>query len=248
VAEGDGEEQGAGTHAGTPDVFISHASQDAAVADAVVAALERHGLNCWIAPRDVVPCSLYADGIVRAINAAKICVLVLSAHSVESPHVGKEIERACAKRRPIIALRTDTAALTPAFEYFLSESQWIDLAPGGTAAATVKLVEAIRRHLSPGAAAESHVHAGTLADRALTTSRQHEARRCPYVIRCRRACKESAPGSRGVGFQHGAERGTLCSVRGEAQEAAAEPGVLRRRSGCEGSSSRADTRSGVRSH
>src|SRR6202035_2243995 len=35
---------------GTRDVFISYASQDAAVADVVVGALERAGLKCWIAP------------------------------------------------------------------------------------------------------------------------------------------------------------------------------------------------------
>jgi hypothetical protein len=42
-------------------VFISYASQDIAVADAIVAALERAGVACWIAPRDVVPGTLYAD-------------------------------------------------------------------------------------------------------------------------------------------------------------------------------------------
>jgi hypothetical protein len=69
------------------DVFISYASQDSAVANGVVQALERQGLKCWIAPRDVVPGSLYADEIVGAINDAKVVVLVLSAHSVASPHV-----------------------------------------------------------------------------------------------------------------------------------------------------------------
>ena len=32
------------------DVFISYASQDAAVANAVVVAIERDGMKCWIAP------------------------------------------------------------------------------------------------------------------------------------------------------------------------------------------------------
>jgi hypothetical protein len=75
-------------------VFISYASQDVAVADAIVAPLERHGLKCWIAPRDVIPGSLYTDRIVRAISGAKVFVLVLSEHAIASSHVGKEIERA----------------------------------------------------------------------------------------------------------------------------------------------------------
>jgi TolB-like protein/predicted Zn-dependent protease len=131
------------------EVFISYASHDAAVADAVVEILERHGIACWIAPRDVVPGSLYADEIVGAINDAKVVVLVLSEHSLASPHVGKEIERASSKRRRIISFHIDSAPLTRAFEYFLSESQWIDAGNGGIEAAAAKLVVGVRRHLDP---------------------------------------------------------------------------------------------------
>ena len=154
MSEGGGEEKVCG---GTPTAFISYASQDAAVANSLVEALEHHGVRCWIAPRDVIPGSLYADGIVRAINGASVFVVVLSAHAVGSAHVGKEIERASSKRRPIIAIHTDSGQLTPAFEYFLSESQWIDLGPGGTDAAAAKLVEAVRRHLDPSVALSASI-------------------------------------------------------------------------------------------
>ena len=74
-ATGDGRTAGAQrASSGTPDVFISYASQDGTFANAVVGALEGQGLKCWIAPRDVVPGSLYADGIVRAINEARVVV------------------------------------------------------------------------------------------------------------------------------------------------------------------------------
>jgi len=132
-----------------PTLFISYASQDAAVAGTVVEALERAGLTCWIAPRNVVPGALYADEIVRAINEAQVVVLILSEQSVDSPHVGKEIERASSKRRRIVALRTTAVSLPRALEYFLSESQWIDVGAGGIEAAVARLVEAVRRHLDP---------------------------------------------------------------------------------------------------
>jgi len=138
------------------DVFISYASPDAAVAEVMVETLERHGITCWIAPRDVTPGSLYADEIVAAINDAKVVVLVLSQHSVASPHVGKEIERASSKRRRIIALHVGSSSLTRAFEYFLSESQWIDVRTGALDATAAKLVAAVRRHLDPSVAFESH--------------------------------------------------------------------------------------------
>jgi TolB-like protein len=125
-------------------VFISYASRDVAVADAIVEALERHGLKCWIAPRDVKAGALYADAIVRAISGANAFVVVLSENAIASSHVGKEIERASSKKRPIIALRIDAAPLTPALEYFLSESQWVKAKAGNMEAAYAKLIDAIR--------------------------------------------------------------------------------------------------------
>jgi TolB-like protein len=130
-------------------VFVSYASQDAAVANAVVENLERYGIKCWIAPRDVTPGSQYADEIVGAINDAKVLILVLSENAVSSPHVGREVERAASKRRGIIALKTDAAPLTRSFEYFLSESQWIDVAALGMPAALEKLTQAVRQRVSP---------------------------------------------------------------------------------------------------
>ena len=124
-------------------VFVSYASNDAAVANALVEGLERHGLRCWIAPRDVSPGSLYADAIVRAINESTVLIVVLSEHAIASAHVGRELERATAKRRTIMTLRIDAAPLSPAFEYFLSESHWIELEAGDTAAAAEKLAGAI---------------------------------------------------------------------------------------------------------
>jgi TolB-like protein len=146
-------------------VFVSYASQDAAVADALVAALERHGIPCWIAPRDVKAGALYADAIVRAISGAKALVLVLSAHAIDSPHVGKEIERASSKGRPIIALRTDNAPLTPALEYFLSESQWIEAQAENKASAYARLIDSIQAPAlpAPGIKASGTPSAGAVS-------------------------------------------------------------------------------------
>jgi len=147
MAEGGGEEKASGS---VPPVFISYASQDAAVAAALVEALERRGIACWIAPRNVKAGALYADAIARAISGAKAFILVLSQSAIASSHVSKEIERASSKKRPIIALRIDAAPLTPALEYFLSESQWVEAQAGDIDAAHVKLIDAIH-DLAPDA-------------------------------------------------------------------------------------------------
>jgi TolB-like protein len=138
----------------SPHVFISYASQDAAVANSIVENLEQHGLRCWLAPRDVKPGALYADAIVGAINEAKALMLVLSGSAVTSSHVSREVERAAAKRRPMIAFRIDAAPLSRALEYFLGESQWIDVRALGMPAALAKLAEAVGQGLEQTVAAD----------------------------------------------------------------------------------------------
>jgi len=125
------------------DVFVSYASQDATVANSIVESLEAYGLKCWMAPRDVKPGAQYADAIVRAINEAKALVLVMSGSAVDSAHVAREVERAASKRKPIIPFRVDAAPLNPELEYFLSNSQWIDVRALGMPAALTKLKEAV---------------------------------------------------------------------------------------------------------
>jgi TolB-like protein len=143
VAVGDSGRQAVDAHAATPDVFVSYASQDATVANTIVQNLETQGLRCWMAPRDVRPGMVYADAIVRAINDTKALVLALSAGAMASSHVGREVERAAAKKKHIIAFRIDAAPLSPELEYFLSNSQWIDVPTLGMPAALAKLAEAV---------------------------------------------------------------------------------------------------------
>jgi TolB-like protein len=141
-------------------VFISYASHDAEIAQEVCEALEAAGSLCWMAPRDVKPGAQYADAIVRAINEAKAVVLVMSGSAADSSHVGKEIERASSKRKPIIAFRIDAAPLNHALEYFLSESQWIEVPKLGMPAALARLKEAVGQGSAPsqGAAADKHAN------------------------------------------------------------------------------------------
>src|SRR6266478_9229781 len=160
-------------------VFISYASQDAAVAGALVQALERQGVGCWIAPRDVKAGAQYADAIVRAISVAKAFVLVLSENAIASSHVSREIERASSKKRPIIALRIDAAPLTPALEYFLSESQWVEAQTGSMEAAYAKLIDDIR---DPARTAPRNTPAAPLEVSGATARTAHSKFRFNWIL------------------------------------------------------------------
>src|ERR1700688_4952170 len=167
VAEGDAESGSTGAQDRVPDVFISYASQDSAIADSAAAALEGQDIKCWIAPRDVTPGAHYASEIVHAIDSARAIVLILSRDAASSPHVLREIERATSKRHPVVTLRVDQAPLPAEFEYFLNTSQWLDASGGDTTRMMTKLVTAvglaIKRSAGPAPAISATPAAGTPA-------------------------------------------------------------------------------------
>jgi hypothetical protein len=144
LAEGGAEQQLIGARPAAPDVFISYASQDNAAAVAMCEALERDGVTCWIAPRDVTPGAHYSGEIVHAIDTTKVIALILSQNAAASPHVLREVERATSRGHPVVALRIDQAPLPDELEYFLNISHWLDASAGDTARVLPKLVDAVR--------------------------------------------------------------------------------------------------------
>src|SRR5258706_14719264 len=108
------------------DVFISHSAKDKVAADAVCAVLERHGVRCWIAPRDILPGADWAKSILDAIAGSRMLVLVFSAEANRSQHIRREIERAVGRGIPVTPVRVQDALPSDAMEYFLSASHWVD--------------------------------------------------------------------------------------------------------------------------
>lgn len=161
MAEGGGDGKAGG---GASPVFISYASQDAAVAEKLCGALEAAGLPCWIAPRDVRAGESYAAAIVQAINCCRMLVLVLSKSAIDSSHVLREVERASSKKRSVLSIRMDATPLPPDLEYFLSANQWLDASSGPVEKILPALVECVRDHDS-GKSSHEVLGASTGADR-----------------------------------------------------------------------------------
>ena len=108
------------------DVFVSYSHVDKPVADAAVAALERRGIRCWIAPRDIIPGVDWSEAIIEALDACRVMLLVFSQHANESQQVKREVERAVAKGVPVMPLRIQDVPLAKSLEYFISMPHWID--------------------------------------------------------------------------------------------------------------------------
>jgi len=126
------------------DVFISYAKQDAAVADAVCAELEADGIQCWIAPRNIISGTKYSQAIINGITESGIMVLVYSAGANESNHVVAEVDRAYNKRIPIIPFRIEDVPLSKDLEYYLSTSQWLDAQADPVTDHLERLVDTVR--------------------------------------------------------------------------------------------------------
>src|SRR5262245_33479421 len=98
------------------DVFISYASPDKVIANAVCARLEEAKIRCWIAPRDVGPGNYPAE-LVRAITAAKLLVVIVSQSANRSENVSREVHQAIKREKVVIPLRIEDVALAGDLEF-----------------------------------------------------------------------------------------------------------------------------------
>ena len=106
--------------------FISHASEDAAIAATISDYLENNGVSCWIAPRDLTPGREYSSEIVDGIESSAVFVLVLSENANESIYVKREVERAVSKGKPVFPIRVREVMPSKSLELFISSAHWID--------------------------------------------------------------------------------------------------------------------------
>ena len=124
--------------------FISHSSKDKAVAEAVCNFLERNGISCWIAPRDVTPGKNYGVAIVDAIDECGVFVIILTGESNKSGQVVREVERAASANSVIIPLRVELVQPSRDLEFYVSSSHWLDASEKPLDKHLDSLVDAIR--------------------------------------------------------------------------------------------------------
>jgi hypothetical protein len=108
------------------DVFLSYSSKDKTAADTICAELEQRGINCWMAPRDIIPGIAWAESIIDALDAARVIVLVLSESANASVQIHREVERAVHKNVPVLPVRIENVLPSKAMEYFISSHHWFD--------------------------------------------------------------------------------------------------------------------------
>ncbi len=124
-------------------MFISHSSEDAETALALVADFENRNITCWVAPRDIPMGSSYHEEIVHAIENSRAVLLLFSSSANKSAHVLREVELAEQGRKPILPLRIDVSDPAGGLKYMLANKQWVERKALGN-----RLVETIEQLLA----------------------------------------------------------------------------------------------------
>ena len=131
------------------DVFVSYSSGDEHVVNEVLKAIETEGPRCWIAHRDIPPgVGSWAEPIVSAIASSRLVLVLLTARSISSIDVLREVTLAADEEIPLLPVSLDSTTLTPSLRYFFVASQRLELAGLGQADQLRRIVPAVTRLLS----------------------------------------------------------------------------------------------------
>ena len=163
------------------DVFISYSQPDHDCAFELVARLEGHGVDCWIAPRDIAPSADWAAEIVDAISSARVMILVYSANSNLSPQVRREVERAVHKQLSILTFRIEDVPPSKSLEFFLSAQHWMDAFQPPREPHYARLCAYVKAQLS---SAPPQRPVQTSAAAAGPSSHHFDAAQLRYIERC----------------------------------------------------------------
>ena len=108
------------------DVFVSYSTKDKAVADAIVASLEKRKIRCWYAPRDVKPGADWGTEIAFAISESSVFLIIFSGNANRSQRVLDELNLAISKEVPILPFRIENLNPSGAMQLHLATRHWLD--------------------------------------------------------------------------------------------------------------------------
>ena len=102
---------GGGAAAHTPRrlLFVSHVTEDRKAALGIIHKLERRGVGCWVAPRDIQAGKPYDDEIVEAIESCPAMLLIFSERCNGNQYIRRELTLAGESQKRVIPLRIEDA-------------------------------------------------------------------------------------------------------------------------------------------
>ena len=107
-------------------IFISYSHKDKEIADLIVNFFESKDLQCWYAPRNILPSEEWAEAIISAIKRSKIMILIFTDYSNVSKQVSREVETAINNEVIIIPFKLTNSNPEGSLEYYLATLHWMD--------------------------------------------------------------------------------------------------------------------------
>ena len=133
------------------DLFFSYSTKDQKVAFELVEELEKRGLKCWIAPRNIPTAKSWAGAIVEGLGQSRAFLLLLTESSNQSNQVLREVERAISNEISVIPVRLSDVAMSADMQYYLSTIQWLDASEISLDQCALRIVDIVNESTDMGA-------------------------------------------------------------------------------------------------
>jgi hypothetical protein len=131
------------------DVFISHVREDSDIALEIARGLEAAGYTTWYYERDSVPGVSYLLTTKRAVEESRGVLLIISAHSLASQQMTKEVVRAHESDKPFMPVlrgvsHDEFQQRQPEWREAIGAAASLDIPPTGAAAVLPRIVGGLK--------------------------------------------------------------------------------------------------------
>jgi TolB-like protein/tetratricopeptide (TPR) repeat protein len=114
----------------TADVFLSYSREDKARVLELAGKLRAAGVNIWIDQGGIDGAALWGESIVRALEGAKVLLLMVSPSAVSSHNVAKEVMLTSERKGNILPVHLEPTTIPLSLKYPLAGIQHIEFYHG----------------------------------------------------------------------------------------------------------------------
>jgi hypothetical protein len=131
------------------DVFISHVREDSDIALEIARGLEAAGYTTWYYERDSVPGVSYLLTTKRAVEESRGVLVIISAHSLASQQMTKEVVRAHESDKPFIPVlrgvtHDEFQQRQPEWREAMGAAASLDIPPAGASAVLPRIIDGLK--------------------------------------------------------------------------------------------------------